>query len=177
MICILAGRAAEELLVGEISSGAANDLQQVNMLARRAVTEFGFSERLGQLIDRAHGQELRLGDETRRIVDQEVERLVADAYRDALALLAAHRPALDRLAEALLDRGQLERLDIALVVGELPPAPARQRRLRPVPVEVARSRSVEELVQTAPEPGRAVAFARWLESRPRIRRRRRVESI
>ena len=66
MICVLAGRAAEELLVDEISSGAANDLQQVNMLARRAVTEFGFSERLGQLIDRAHGQELRLGDDTRR---------------------------------------------------------------------------------------------------------------
>jgi len=177
MICILAGRAAEELLVNEISSGAANDLQQVNMLARRAVTEFGFSERLGQLIDRAHGQELRLGDETRRIVDQEVERLVADAYRDALALLSAYRPALDRLAEALIDRGQLERLDIALVVGELPATPARPRRLRPVPAAVARTNSVEELVQTAPEPGRAVAFARWLESRPRLRRRRRVESI
>jgi hypothetical protein len=64
-----------------------------------------------------------------------------------------------------------------MVVGELPATPPRPRRLRPVPVAVARTNSVEELVQTAPEPGRAVAFARWLESRPRRRRRRRVESI
>ena len=55
------------------AAGAANDLQQANMLARRAVLEFGFSDRVGQII--SHDGQHQLSDETRRVVDEEVERL------------------------------------------------------------------------------------------------------
>ena len=104
MICILAGRAAEKLLIGEISSGAANDLQQANLLARQAVLELGFSERVSQLI--SHEGQHHLSDETRHVIDEEVERLVADAYGDALSLLSDARAKLDTLAETLLDTGR-----------------------------------------------------------------------
>ncbi|HLK42774.1 MAG TPA: AAA family ATPase, partial [Thermoleophilia bacterium] len=121
MICILAGRAAEQQLCGEISSGAANDLQQANMLARRAVVELGFSDRVGQLIGHTQGQDIGLSQRTRHVVDEEVARLVGDAYHDAVELMGDHRALLDRLAETLLQHGQLERVDIALCLGEQPP--------------------------------------------------------
>ena len=169
MICILAGRAAEKLLVGEISSGAANDLQQANMLARRAVLELGFSERVGQLI--SHDGQHRLSDETRHVIDEEVERLVADAYADALSLLSDARGKLDTLAETLLKQGQMERVDILAALGGVQvqrqshprPAPRRERHLQSVPTpEPAR----------APAGGRLVAFAGWLERRSSARRDR-----
>ena len=169
MICILAGRAAEKLLVGEISSGAANDLQQANMLARRAVLELGFSERVGQLI--SHDGQHRLSDETRHVIDEEVERLVADAYTDALSLLSDARGKLDTLAETLLEQGQMERVDILAALGGVQvqrqshprSVPRRERHLQSVPTpEPAR----------APSRGRLVAFAGWLERRSSARRDR-----
>jgi cell division protease FtsH len=174
MICILAGRAAEHLLVGEISSGAANDLQQANMLARRAVLEFGFSDRVGQII--SHDGQHQLSDETRRVVDEEVERLVADSYADAIALLDEHRDDLDRLAEALLGAGQLERVDILAILGGERRQHARQPRQAPR----TRPRHLHVVSEPAaaaqqPQPtathSRLVAFAHWLEQRPRRRRR------
>ncbi len=170
MICILAGRAAERLLVGEISSGAANDLQQANMLARQAVLELGFSERVGQLI--SHDGQHHLSDETRHVIDEEVERLVADAYGDALALLSEARGQLDTLAQTLLELGQMERVDILSALGGAQTqrqshprqAPRRERHLHPVPAADPVSAPV----------GRLVAFAGWLERRPAIRRRHRA---
>jgi cell division protease FtsH len=171
MICILAGRAAEKLLVGEISSGAANDLQQANLLARRAVLELGFSERVGQLI--SHEGQHHLSDETRHVIDEEVERLVADAYLDALSLLSDARAKLDTLAEMLLEHGQMERIDILAALGGTQvqrqshprSAPRRERHLQPVP-------SPEPV--RAPAGGRLVAFAGWLERRSAGRRRDRA---
>jgi cell division protease FtsH len=173
MICILAGRAAEQLLVGEISSGAANDLQQANMLARKAVLELGFSERVGQLI--SHEGQHHLSDDTRRVVDEEVERLVADAYGDALRLLDDEREKLDALAETLLEQGQMERVDILTALGGSPQQ--RQSPPRPAPPRPERPR-----LRVVPQPspsasahgGRLVAFAQWLEKRPRVARRRRA---
>jgi cell division protease FtsH len=112
MIAALGGRAAEQLVFGRVSSGAKNDLEKVNAIARAAVTEFGMSRRLGQLV----GDERRFSDETRALIDREVERLVATAYADALALLEARRDALETLAARLLDTRELERIDIATVL-------------------------------------------------------------
>jgi ATP-dependent Zn protease len=77
------------------------------------------SPRLGQLV----GDERRFSDETRALIDREVERLVAAAYADALALLEARRHELETLAARLLDARELERLDIATAL-----APARADR-------------------------------------------------
>jgi cell division protease FtsH len=123
MVCALGGRAAEQIVFGKISSGAANDLSVVNGIARRAIEELGFSPKLGQITRAAQGQPIPLSQETLALIDREVERVVADAYRDALALLERHRDSLDALAQLLLTQGDVERVDIVTALGrELDPA-------------------------------------------------------
>jgi cell division protease FtsH len=122
MVVGMAGRAAEQLTFGQVTSGAANDLEQANSIARHAVETLGFSPRVGQILVRQRGAEMGLAEATRRSIDEEVVRLVDEAYRDALDLLAAHRPQLVALAEALLAREQLERAQIERVTA-LPSAP------------------------------------------------------
>jgi cell division protease FtsH len=127
LMATLAGRAAEQLVFGRISSGAANDLQKATELARRAVEELGFSPRLGQIV----AGRAPFSESTRTIVDSEIERMVADAYSDALALLAAHRPELDRLRARLLESRDLERVDILAAIGDRGRARPLLRRPRP----------------------------------------------
>jgi cell division protease FtsH len=113
MIAALGGRAAEQLVFGRVSSGAKNDLEKVNAIARAAVTEYGMSTRIGQFI----GDDRRFSNETKALIDREVERLVAAAYTDALELLDAHRGELDALATRLLEVRELERVDIVTALG------------------------------------------------------------
>jgi cell division protease FtsH len=122
MVVALAGRAAEQLVFGKVSSGAANDLEVVNGLARHAVQTLGLSRALGQLTSGTGLQRHQLSNETLAVADREVGRLVADAYRDAIDLLGRNRAALDRLAELLVTQRDLERVDIELVVDGLEPA-------------------------------------------------------
>jgi cell division protease FtsH len=126
LMVLLGGRAAERVVYGHVSSGAANDLQQANALARRAVTELGFSARAGQLVEGMAGRPVRLAETTHRVIDEEVERMLADAYRDAIAMLEEHRERLDRLVRALGASEELDRLEIAAALGE-PRAPRRTR--------------------------------------------------
>ncbi len=144
LIATLGGRAAEQILFKRVSSGAANDLQKATELARRAVEEFGFSPRLGQIV----AGRAPFSESTRAVVDSEIERMVADAYADALSLLAEHRDQLERLAERLLEQRVLERVDILAAIGHAPPKP--KRAPRPTP------RAVPALV---PQPGLPLAAA------------------
>ncbi len=80
----------------------------MNAIARAAVTEYGMSTHIGQFV----GDERRFSNETRALIDREVERLIAAAYREALGLLEAHRRELDILAGRLLEARELERIDI-----------------------------------------------------------------
>ncbi|MDQ1520152.1 MAG: cell division protease FtsH [Actinomycetota bacterium] len=107
----LGGRAAELLVLGEASSGAASDLAGATDLATRMIREYGMSERLGP-IGFASGSPMYLGteevrsrayaDETQKIIDEEVSNLLREAEQRALALLSDHRPALDRLVDDLI---------------------------------------------------------------------------
>jgi len=110
---MLGGRAAEKVEVGTISTGASDDIMRATELARRMVTEFGMSEKLGSV--RYAGQQLQyLGGsvedggqnspETRQVIDAEVKRLVTEQYERAQALLKEHRPALKTLAQELLKK-------------------------------------------------------------------------
>jgi cell division protease FtsH len=108
MVAALGGRAAEQLVFGRVSSGAKNDLEKVNAIARAAVTEYGMSSHIGQFV----GDVRRLSNETKALIDREVERLVAGAYAAALALLDGHRRELESLAKRLLEARELERVDI-----------------------------------------------------------------
>ncbi|MEQ8833325.1 MAG: AAA family ATPase [Miltoncostaeaceae bacterium] len=119
MVVAMAGRAAEQIRFGMISSGAANDIEMVNRMAREAVERLGFSPEVGQIISVSGIHQVTLSAETRTTIDREVGRLVAAAYADAVALLSAHRDALDALAIVLLEREQLDRSDIEAAVTEL----------------------------------------------------------
>ena len=118
MMVYLAGRAAEEIVFGRITNGAANDLERVTDIARSMVFEFGMSEVAPSRTMRADNY--ALSEETKRLRDSEQARLTDHAYDEAKRLLSKHRPALDRVAQALLeketlDRGELEALLVDVV--------------------------------------------------------------
>jgi cell division protease FtsH len=131
LIATLGGRAAEQITFKQVSSGAANDLQKATELARRAVEELGFSPRLGQI---AAGR-TPFAESTRAVVDSEIERMVADAYADALALLSEHREQLECLTNRLVEQRVLERVDILAAIGQVSQLPKRTTRptTRPLP--------------------------------------------
>ncbi len=116
LMFILGGRAAEYVQYGTVSSGAANDLQQANLLARQAVEKWGLSPRVGQLISTGSGLTHSLSESMRAVIDEEVRRVVADAYRDAVELISEHRQPLERIAGALLSAGHIERMEIELAM-------------------------------------------------------------
>jgi cell division protease FtsH len=122
------GRAAEEVVFGpdQISTGAANDLRQATELARRMVTEFGMSDAIGPISVGEPGEVMLWGrgvippravsPHMADLVDEEVSRLVREANGRARGVIASHRPALDGLAAALLERETLERADIETII-------------------------------------------------------------
>ena len=116
MVVAMAGRAAEQTRFGVISSGAANDLEQANRMAREAVERLGFSPRVGQIISSSGPHQVPLSGETRRAIDEEIRRMVNAAYDDAVALLEDHRDELDALATVLLEREQVNRGEIESVL-------------------------------------------------------------
>ena len=124
---MLGGRAAEELVLGEVSTGAHNDLEQVTKIARRMVMEYGMSEELGPLTFGRQNEELIfLGRDIARdrnyservaaAIDKEVRRLVETAYIRAQEILREHRAELDRVTEALLERETLGREEFAALM-------------------------------------------------------------
>jgi len=121
----LGGRAAEELVYGDTSTGAANDLEQVTAIARQMVGRYGMSEVIGPvsvLPDPAREQPFALdgngpSQDTRRLVDLEVRRLVDECYDAALSTLREHRGSLEGLASALLRRETLDEAEAYAAAG------------------------------------------------------------
>src|SRR5919204_495732 len=107
MIVALAGRAAEEVVFGRVTNGAANDLEKVTDIARAMVFEWGMAESVSSRTLRADNY--ALSEETKRLRDSEQARLTDGAYEEAVRLLRKHRAPLDRLAIALLEKETLVR--------------------------------------------------------------------
>jgi len=112
LAAILGGRAAEEIVFGEISTGAANDLQQATQMAERMVKEFGMSQRIGLVAHRADRSQQVLGmipadraysDETAKLIDEEIKGIIGAGYVRAKALLTEHRQALEDVVEILFE--------------------------------------------------------------------------
>jgi cell division protease FtsH len=101
----LAGRAAEQVVFGRVTNGAANDLEKATELARAMVFDFGMSDAVMTRTMRADNY--ALSEETKRVRDQEQARLTDAAFADATRLLEKHRGALDRVANALLEKETL----------------------------------------------------------------------
>jgi cell division protease FtsH len=144
---LLGGRAAEELIFDEISSGAGNDLERATEMARRMVAELGMSDRLGPVnLQRTAGQfvngmeprRVEYSEATARIIDAEVQRLLTEQYARALQLLQSEREVLVVVAERLLQKEVMERDELRRLMGRplvasSPPALPRATRTAPHP--------------------------------------------
>jgi cell division protease FtsH len=118
-ICIMmGGRAAEELIFGQRTTGAGNDIEQATELARKMVTEWGMSDEIGPLNFSSHDSEVFLGrdfgtheahsEATMQALDGEIRRIVTDQNRRAVGLLEQHLDELHRVGKALLDYETLD---------------------------------------------------------------------
>jgi cell division protease FtsH len=162
IIGMLGGRAAEEIVYGDKTTGAESDIEQATGLARAMVTRWGMSEKLGmvQLAPRQNqylagsavfGNDKQLSEATARQIDDEVRRIIAECHHEAKDLLEKHRDALDALVEALLAQETLDDEQILEATG-LTPVPevtrprvtldGEERRISAMPVLHERRKSV-----------------------------------
>jgi cell division protease FtsH len=121
----LGGRVAEEVVFGDVSTGAQNDLERTSKIARRMVTEWGMSEELGPIVYGKDEQQVFLGrdishsrnysEKVAGLIDAEIRKVVEDCYLHAKELIKENRDTLDRMVEALLDRETLSREEIDLI--------------------------------------------------------------
>jgi cell division protease FtsH len=129
MAMTLGGRAAEELVFAEITTGAANDLEKVTATAKQMTMRFGMSEKLGpRVLGHNHGapflgrdmqSEPDYSDDIARQIDVEIRRIIEDAYQRAKDILSEHRLALENITQILLRRETIERDEfLRLLEGE-----------------------------------------------------------
>jgi cell division protease FtsH len=114
----MGGRSAEEIIFKEISTGASNDIEKATEIAHRMVCRFGMSDKLGTLAYGQSGQEVFLGkdlmreknysEDTAKMIDEEVKKIVDEARAKALAILKKHRKLMDKIAKTLLEKEILE---------------------------------------------------------------------
>jgi len=133
----LGGRAAEEVAYGTVTTGAENDLQQVNQVARSMVVRWGMSPKLGpiNLTQPGDGAGYReqFSEETARLLDEEVRRIVDECHQEAIRMLTENRDRLDRLVEALLKKDTLDQDEIYAATGLSRPPSGRPVIAPPLP--------------------------------------------
>jgi cell division protease FtsH len=131
---LLGGRAAERLIYHDLTSGASNDLDRVTRIARRMVTQWGMSDRVGPVSFRTSEEHPFLGREmaevrdhsehTAQVIDEEVARICREADERALRVLEENRDELERLTEALIEREVISVREIEELIGKRTGAPA-----------------------------------------------------
>jgi cell division protease FtsH len=129
---LLAGRSAEEIAFGEISTGAQNDLMRATEIARAMVTEFGMSDKMGAINYDGNKRPMFLdiplprergafSEETAQQIDAEIKRIMTDAHDQARAVLREYRQVLDTLSERLLVKEVIEGDELREILGPIPP--------------------------------------------------------
>jgi cell division protease FtsH len=183
MAMALGGRTAEEIVFGEITTGAADDIEKTTQIARDMVTKYGMSDILGPqqlgedsgevFLGRDYGHRANYSDQVAARIDEEVRQLIEDAHAEARAILTAHRDILDALANALVERETLDQPDLLGIFGHLDAWPGRSAiepavttpdpiAAQPEPVASA------EQPEAAPptRPGTGWSRLRWPRPRP-----------
>ncbi|MGI9119588.1 MAG: ATP-dependent metallopeptidase FtsH/Yme1/Tma family protein, partial [Acidimicrobiales bacterium] len=127
---LLGGRTAEELVFGDPTTGAQNDIERATQVARAMVTEFGMTDALGPqqlgqkdgepFLGRDMGHRRDYSDEVAAKVDAEVRRLIEHAHDEAAEILRQHRATLDRLADILVERETVDTPELLEIFGDLP---------------------------------------------------------
>ena len=127
---LLGGRVAEELVFGEISTGAQNDLQRATDIGRSMVTEYGMSDRLGlvtyerprqpMFLPESYASRKTYGEEKADQIDEEISRIVEEAHQRVQGILAAHRKVLDDLAHLLSQKEIVQGEELRSMLGKTP---------------------------------------------------------
>jgi cell division protease FtsH len=167
MAYAMGGRVAEEIVFHDPSTGASNDIEKATSTARKMVTEFGMSERVGAVrlgqgggepfLGRDAGHERNYSDQIAYVVDEEVRRLIDQAHDEAYAILTENRDVLDQLALELLERETLNQAEIAHIFTDIRKRDFREvwlsKETRPVqqagPVESRLEKSEREAQEEA----------------------------
>jgi cell division protease FtsH len=128
---MLGGNAAERLVFGDTTTGASNDIEKATDVARRMVTEFGMSDRLGPLafgkrdemifLGREIGEQRNYSDDVARLIDEEVRAIIESAYARSQDVLTRYRHKLDQLAEKLVEKETLDAEEFEALFTDLPP--------------------------------------------------------
>ena len=129
---LLGGRVAEKLCLGDISTGASNDIQRASHIARKMAASYGMSDRLGTVAFESGHEEVFIGrtmtqgrsysEAVAAQIDEEVKRMLAEAYSRCENILRDQRDHLDAVANYLLEHETMEQEDFYAVFGEEPPA-------------------------------------------------------
>jgi cell division protease FtsH len=146
---LLGGRAAEDLVFQQFTTGAGNDLERATELARKMVCNWGMSEELGPVtfgkreehifLGREMAQAKDFSEDTARTIDAAIKNMVTGAYGRARDLLSRHQARLQGLAQALLDKETLDSQEIEAIVGDValsPEDPEPQEKLPPLSLQL-----------------------------------------
>lgn len=162
----MGGRVAEEIVFHDPTTGASNDIEKATSIARKMVTQYGMSEKLGMVkigdessepfAGKGYGHDDTYADQTMQTIDAEVRALIDDAHADAYWALTANRDILDRLAYELLDKETLDQHQLQEIFAEVRKRDKREVWLahddRPVsdrpPIEVPPRRQTDEDART-----------------------------
>ena len=167
----LGGRAAEELVFHEITTGAANDIERVTATAKSMIMRFGMSEKLGpRVLGRNHdlpflgrdmGSEPDYSDEVAKEIDDEIRRVIEEAHASATAVLRAHMDELHRLSAILIERETIDKDQFErLLAGESEESvfPDEEPAIRAIE-EPEAEQEAEAQAAAAPDPGHGDAAA------------------
>jgi cell division protease FtsH len=158
---LLGGNAAERLVFGDTTTGASNDIEKATDLARRMVTEFGMSDKLGPLsfgkrdemvfLGRSMGEQRDYSDEVAKTIDEEVRAIIDHAYERAMDVLVTHRDKLNALAEKLVAEETVDQEGFEALFSDLPP----KRLTRDTPPIIVGPNQPTPGTQPAPTPAPA----------------------
>lgn len=145
---LLGGRVAEEVVFGEVTTGASNDLERVTNIARAMVTKYGMSDKLGTLalgrrsdnpfLGRDYMEDRNYSEDVAKMIDEEIHSIVDVCHRRATEILESHRDKLDALVAALMERESLERQEfLAILEGTGTSAGPSEENLEPAAADGA----------------------------------------
>jgi len=187
---LLGGRTAEEIVFGDVTTGAADDIDKATEIARAMVTTYGMSDAVGPIalgakqgevfLGKEYGHEANYSDAVAHVIDTEVRTLVRDAHARAEAILTTYRSTLDKLAEAMLEHETLGDQELQAIFGDIetwvdpdpsgladappapvePPAPADDEPVR-APVTATEAAPAPVAVPARPSAERARWRLRW----------------
>jgi len=162
---MLGGNAAEKLIFGDTTTGSSNDIEKATNVARRMVTEFGMSDKLGPLafgkrdelvfLGREIGEQRNYSDDVAKMIDEEVRAIIDRGYSKAMDVLVRHKDRLIQLAERLVAEETIEQEEFAKMFADIPDARA-DTHMTPQPLDGSMPRREPDEPQagpaTAPKP-------------------------